>query len=172
MSESSRRQRSNDRVGELMDCSGKPLGQRKMSSIVELNPARRREVLASLRADMRRKLDILRSANETYYDQLGELQQHLRNCKRVLKALPSSDLRLGLEHEVDEREMSLLALRNQCERHRSLAEAAMVQYLEQSGDLERKSTDDRASNPRNKSGPARPPDERSRDNLDQPMIKC
>jgi len=148
---------ANDHVGELTDCSGKPLGQRKMSSIVELNPARRQEVLASLRADMRRKLDVLRSANKTYYDQLGELQHHLHNCKRVLTALPVSDLRLGLENAIDEGEMKLLALRAQCERHHSLAEAAKAKYLEQSGDLERKSTDDRASNPSNESRLARPP---------------
>ena len=47
---------ANDRVGEFTECFGKPLGQRKMSSIVELNPARRQEVLASLRADLRQKL--------------------------------------------------------------------------------------------------------------------
>jgi hypothetical protein len=147
---------ANDRVGELTGRAGKPLGQRKMSSIVELNPARRQEVLASLRADMRRKLDVLGSANEAYFGQLGELQRHLRNCKKVLKALPSSDLRLGLENAIEEGEMNLLALKAQCERHRSLAEAAMAQYLEQSGDLERKSPDDRASDPSNESRSARP----------------
>lgn len=139
-----------------MDCSGKSLGQRKMSSIVELNPARRKEVLASLRADMRNKLDIIRSANESYYHQLGELQQHLRSCKKVLNALPISDLRLSLEREIEEKELNLLALRNQCERQRSLAETVMVQYLEQPGDIELKSTDDRASTLWNKSEPAGP----------------
>lgn len=78
---------------------------------------------------MRQKFDVLRGTNETYYKQLGELQQHLRNCKRVLQALPNSDLKLSLENAIEEKEISLVVLRTQCERHRSLAEAAMVQHL-------------------------------------------
>jgi hypothetical protein len=99
-----------------------------MSSIVELYPAHRKEVLASLTADVKQKLDVLRNANDTFYELLGELLHHLNNCKTVLQALPSSDDKLNLESAIEERQADIVVIRGQCERHRDLAESAIAQY--------------------------------------------
>lgn len=99
-----------------------------MASIVELYPARRQEVLEELKADMRQRLDVLRNANESYYDLLSELELHLENCRKVLRALPNSQVKENLEDEVDKRQASILTLRSQCDHRRRLAESAMAQY--------------------------------------------
>ena len=78
-----------------------------MQSVVELRPARRREVLSTLKGELRGKLEIIRQANEACEGMLHRLQVHLKNCNKLLQLLPPSAMRSRLEAEIADKEVML-----------------------------------------------------------------
>ena len=84
-----------------------------MSSVVELWPARRQEVLNALQAEMKGKLEVIRNANESCRSLLCTLHGRLQNCRKVLRFLPPSEPRCRLEAEIADKEAVLKAMMSQ-----------------------------------------------------------